>query len=98
MLSVFCYKLILENSKVSALLFLAIVPNILFCEGSIIFVLFGVAIYFIKNNRELFIKIYISFSLVEIGYYKTLNHLCDLDFHQHYSNYSVLFLFLQFAF
>lgn len=62
--SVFCYKLILENSKVSALLFLAIVPNILFCEGSIIFVLFGVAIYFIKNNRELFIEIYISFSFL----------------------------------
>ncbi len=52
------------NLKDVIMFFSALIPNILLCEGSFIFVIFGVILYYTKENKIKFSLIYTLFSSI----------------------------------
>lgn len=61
-MSTFLYLGVLNRSRMMADIIAAVLPNLLYNEGSVFFVAFGIMVYFTKDNRDAFIKAYTVFS------------------------------------
>ena len=43
-----------------------ILPNIIFCDGSFLWVILGILMYYFRKSKKTFILMYVSFSLIQI--------------------------------
>lgn len=60
----------------------AVLPNLLFCEGSIFFVFYGVALYYVRNVRIglILVNVLIAAFFLLLGWPKTTEQLFSTDF------------------
>lgn len=68
----------------SIMLISALFPNLIFCEGSFIFVLLGVLLYYFKDTKIITVKAYgifcIAYFLISLSCGRNLNHLLFVDY------------------